>query len=274
MQLARHLAWLTVLAASTASAAPTTSPKPPASRTKAATMTTCCAIVELRQYTTYPGQRDALIALFDREFVETQEATGMRVIGQFRDEHDPDRFVWLRGFADMPARKQALTDFYFGPVWAAHRDAANATIYDSDNVLLLHPARATTRFELANRTRAASPGYVAITTYAFAQPVRDDFVTWFDDALRPIHAAAGARILAELVSDDSENTFPRLPVRTGEHVFVWVAEFADRDAYLAYVAALGRDPRWRANFERLHKQLAKPPELLRLTPTARSLIGH
>jgi hypothetical protein len=30
-------------------------------------------------------------------FVETQEATGMRVIGQFRDLGDPNRFVWLRG---------------------------------------------------------------------------------------------------------------------------------------------------------------------------------
>lgn len=33
-------------------------------------------IVELRQYTLRPGQRDALIDLFDLEFVETQEAVG------------------------------------------------------------------------------------------------------------------------------------------------------------------------------------------------------
>lgn len=271
MQLAPGLALLAVLGPLHAAAAP------PAARAKAAPMTTCCAIVELRQYTTYPGRRDALIELFDRELVETQEAVGIRVIGQFRDEHDPDRFVWLRGFAGMPERKQALTDFYTGPVWGAHRAAANATMYDSDNVLLLHPARSTTRLDLAQRTRTAAataPGYVAITTYAFAQPVPDDFITWFDDTLRPVHIGAGARILAELVSEDSENTFPRLPVRTGEHVFLWIAEFADRDAYLAYLAALARDPRWRDNFARLHKQLAKPPELLRLAPTARSLVGR
>src|SRR5258708_2755078 len=59
---------------------------------------TCCPIVELRQYTLHPGKRDVLIDLFDREFVESQEALGIKVIGQFRDVGNPNRFVWLRGF--------------------------------------------------------------------------------------------------------------------------------------------------------------------------------
>ena len=94
-------------------------------------------ITELRQYTLHPGRRDELIELFDREFVETQEAVGIQVIGQFYDLDDPNRFVWLRGFNDMSAREQSLTAFYNGPVWKAHRDAANATMVNSDNVLLL-----------------------------------------------------------------------------------------------------------------------------------------
>ena len=61
-------------------------------------------IVELRMYTLHPGRRDELIELFDREFVETQEAVGIQVIGQFYDLDDPNRFVWLRGFNDMSAR--------------------------------------------------------------------------------------------------------------------------------------------------------------------------
>src|ERR1700734_1087769 len=97
--------------------------------------TTFCPIVELRQYTLHPGKRNVLIDLFEREFVETQEAAGMTLIGQFRDLDDPDRFVWLRGFADMSSRAQALAAFYGGPAWQAHRDAANATMIDSDNVL-------------------------------------------------------------------------------------------------------------------------------------------
>ena len=97
----------------------------------------CCPVVELRQYTLHSGKRDVLIDLFDREFVETQEAVGVKAIGQFRDLDHPDRFVWLRGFPDMTSRAKALTDFYGGPVWKAHREAANATMIDSDNVLLL-----------------------------------------------------------------------------------------------------------------------------------------
>lgn len=72
-------------------------------------------IVELRQYTLHPQQRDMLIDLFDREFVETQEAHGMRVLGQFRDLDQPDLFVWLRGFADMESRRRALEAFHVGP---------------------------------------------------------------------------------------------------------------------------------------------------------------
>src|SRR5260370_19944757 len=114
---------------------------------------TCCPIVELRQYALHQGKRDVLIDLFDREFIEPQEALGMKVIGQFRDVDNRDRFVWLRGFHDMASRAQALQEFYGGPVWKAHREAANATMVDSDNVLLLRPALATSAFsrEISHR---------------------------------------------------------------------------------------------------------------------------
>src|SRR5439155_25048962 len=49
----------------------------------------CCPIVELRQYTLHPGKRDAFIDLFERQFIESQEAVGTRMIGQFRDLDDP-----------------------------------------------------------------------------------------------------------------------------------------------------------------------------------------
>ena len=66
-------------------------------------------VVELRQYTLKSGQRDTLIALFEREFVESQEAVGIELIGTFRDLDDPDRFVWLRGFPTwLPARNRSV----------------------------------------------------------------------------------------------------------------------------------------------------------------------
>jgi hypothetical protein len=66
----------------------------------------------------------------------------MPVFGQFRDLDRPDVFVWIRGFADMTARHRGLHAFYDGPVWAAHREAANAMMVDSDDVLLLETAEA------------------------------------------------------------------------------------------------------------------------------------
>lgn len=65
----------------------------------------CCPVLELRQYTLKPGQRDAFIALFDRHFVESQEAVGMTLVGQYRDRRRPERLVWIRGFPDMQSRQ-------------------------------------------------------------------------------------------------------------------------------------------------------------------------
>jgi hypothetical protein len=45
----------------------------------------CSPLVELRQYTLHPGQRDVLIELFERVLLDPQEATGATLIGQFRD---------------------------------------------------------------------------------------------------------------------------------------------------------------------------------------------
>ena len=67
-------------------------------------------VVELRQYTMQPGGRDKLIGMFEDRFVEGQEAAGMRVLGQFRDAKDPNRFVWMRGFRDMPSRASSVND--------------------------------------------------------------------------------------------------------------------------------------------------------------------
>ena len=50
-------------------------------------------VIELRQYKIVPGKRDTMIALFEREFVESQEKLGMRLVGQFRDRDDPSRFT-------------------------------------------------------------------------------------------------------------------------------------------------------------------------------------
>lgn len=69
--------------------------------------------------------------------------------------------------------------------------------------------------------------------------------------------------------------FPRLPVREGENVFVWIARYPSRRAYDDYLTKLASDARWSGEwFAALYKQLARQPELIMLEPTPRSRIGH
>ena len=185
----------------------------------------CCAVIELRQYTLKPGQRDVLIELFDRYFVEGQESTGMTVIGQFRDLRRPERFVWLRGFPDMTHRHQSLEAFYGGPIWAAHKNAANATMVAVDDVLLLKPARPASAFRLPGggaRTipPTASPTVVA-GIYQMPEAVSSALVSLFERDVVPILESNGVRLEGVFVTEPARNTFAKLPVREGEHVLVW-----------------------------------------------------
>ena len=165
-----------------------------------------CTILELRRYTLHPGARDTLIELFDRELVEPQEAVGMAVLGQFRDVDDPDAFVWLRGYADLASRPVGLSAFYGGPVWAEHADAANATMIDSDDVLLL---RAPTPIEHDPRRR---------TTRTDAPTVQ----------LTVHHLRPGASVAppGAWLSEHAANQFPRLPVREDAEVVASLHQLA------------------------------------------------
>ncbi|MCR6488199.1 NIPSNAP family protein [Amycolatopsis sp. OK19-0408] len=140
-------------------------------------------VLELRRYTLRPGRRDELISLFEREFVEPQEAAGAHLFGLFRSRASPDEFVWLRGFRSLADRKAALEAFYFGEVWRKFRDEANATMVDSDNVLLLRPVR---------RGLAAPPPGAGLDV-TFGEPPPSAF--------------------AVFETEPSPNTFPQLPVR-------------------------------------------------------------
>jgi len=228
-------------------------------------------------YALHPGRRDELIKLFDREFVETQEAVGIQVIGQFYDLDDPDQFVWLRGFHDMEARAQSLHAFYSGPVWKAHHDAANATMIDSDNVLLLRLPNGSCGFALKDAyrpplgSRAKQEGFISATIYYFDAPVNLSFISYFENTIKPVVLGADAEVLAYFVTEDSPNNYPQLPVRKGEYAFVWFAGFQDEDSYKSHLARLRESKLWNDEISTfLKKHLKGKPETLRLRPTPRS----
>lgn len=240
----------------------------------AAAETSWSPIVELRQYTLHTGKRDVLIDLFEREFIESQEVLGMRVIGQFRDLDDPDRFVWLRGFRDMTTRAQGLQAFYGGSVWKQHRDAANATMIDSDNVLLLRPARSMSGFspvgsgQLRRGSHGDGSGRVIASIYSLDKSSDTIFIGYIEHELKPALKDVGAVVLAYFVTESSANNFPVLSVREGENVFVWFAGFPDSTARESTTLSRGA-------VEALipdAPHVKRPMQILRLLPTPHSAL--
>ena len=187
---------------------------------------------ELRQYTLKPGRRDDLVAVFEREFVESQEAEGMCLLGTFRDLDRDDRFVWVRGFRDMDERLTALTSFYGGPVWKENGAEANDTMVDVDDVLLLRPVGAVALPAPIESPRSVTVGIAHVDD-------RDR------EALARDLAAGASRAdwTAAFTTLGAANTFPALPIR--------------EDADVAVVIAVGGE-------------LTAGDEFVRLEPTPRS----
>ncbi|HEV7372836.1 NIPSNAP family protein [Arenibaculum sp.] len=239
---------------------------------------TCSPVVDLRQYTLHPGTLDSFVELFDREFVETQEAAGMRIIGQFRDLGDPNRFVWMRGFPDMPSRAAALASFYgAGDAWRTHGGTANSMMIDSSDALLLRPARPGGGFVLESAARrpppgsAAPAGLVVATIHHVPDPAEAGFLDFFEDVVGPAQADAGASFLGLFATEHAPNNFQHLPLREGENVVVSFAGHGDLTAYHRYMTVLGGNPRWRDGiYPELTRRLSAPPQILRLAPTSRS----
>lgn len=203
-------------------------------------------IYEFRDYTLQSGQRETLISLFEREFIEPQDALGAHVRAIFRDLDRPDHFVWMRSFADAQARYAALDGFYTGPVWQQHRTAANATIIDSDNVMQLRPVSGS----LSDRAGSLQSPIIS-TAYLLAPDTERDFLARFKRITPSLGAAAP---FATFVTDPAPNIYPRLPVRENETVFLTLAR-ADATTLIT---------------QELAGLLLPPPEVRRLQPTARS----
>lgn len=224
------------------------------------------SVLELRQYKIVSGRRDEMIRVFERWFVESQEAEGMRLVGQFRDRDDPNRFTWIRGFPDMAARERSLNAFYFGPVWMAHRDEANPLLLDNDNVLLLKPLAP--RLALAEPDTPAPNGelpaslIVATVLYLWKDPA-EGFGGVFANRIAPKLEAAGLPVLGAYTAETSENTFPRLPVRQHEKVLVWFTRVGDEAIWREAWGDLASDSEFADAQER-------QAQVLRLDPTPRS----
>lgn len=229
-------------------------------------------VFELRQYTLYGGRRDTLIDLFEKNFIESQEAVGAHVIGTFRDLDDPDRFVWLRGFRDMDARQRALEAFYgSSPAWIAHKKEANATMVDSDNVLLLHALSPRPEFSPSPRDKSTLSSLYGVTIYYIGNVDTNEFMQFFGRTMFPHLRTLGVHPIATLATNEVANNFPRLPVREHDRVFLWMARWPSDADYDSFCKQLHAWSGWRDTApDTVLPALMRKPEQLRLRPTSHS----
>ncbi|MDQ6931036.1 MAG: NIPSNAP family protein [Candidatus Eremiobacteraeota bacterium] len=230
------------------------------------------SVLELRRYALRPGHRETLIALFEREFIESQESCGMLPIGHYRDLDDADSFVWLRGFENMDARRRGLECFYIkSEAWKRYRNEANATMIDSDNVLLLRPASPSAGFDLTGLHRPqmgqafTPPSLVGVAVLMLSAHTSAEVVSSFEREMLPAIGRDG-HVLGYFATEETPNDFPGLPVRN-EPALVIAGRFAEESALARWSQLFERDALPDAVQSRVIKS-----EIIRLEPAARALL--
>jgi hypothetical protein len=241
-------------------------------------------MIELRNYRLRDGATGDFIRYFEEHFLVSQREEGMHVLGQFAVVGEPDRFVWIRGFADMGARLRGLSGFYEGPFWQARRTEANAMMRDSDHVHLLRPLGPSAALTggLSLEDRASEPpgavpshtGLVAVDFYRAAPGALDRLVERFDQHVRPALFAEGHRVLGHFVAELTPNDYPRLPVIQDPDLLLVLSAYRDAERCDALRAGWPDGDPWRAALQGELQGLVADASTIRLRPTARSLIRY
>jgi len=213
-------------------------------------------LIELRQYVIAAGRCERMVELFDTYLATAQDELGLPILGHFRVSGDPDRLVWLRGFADMHTRPERLGAFYGGPVWTAHGTEAIALVKGYDNVQLLRESAPGSGIEVDLAARPGGVGEadgktILATTYRLSASPDAAFIARCTQILAAHHP------LGTYVTDPAPNNFPALPIREGEHLFTWFGRVS-ADTVI--------DDRALESF------FVAPPERLVLCPCSRSVL--
>jgi len=239
-------------------------------------------VIELRNYRLAPGKTRDFVRYFEEHFLRSQRDEGMHPLGQFEVVGEPDRFVWIRGFADMPARLRGLTGFYGGAFWQARRDAANAMILEHHDVHLLRPlapvhalTEGVTLEDRAAEPPGAVPSYTGLITVDFYHaeiPTLPALVTRFERSGLPALVNEGHRVLGHFIAELGPNDYPRLPVTQDPTLLAVLSSYRDREDCAEMRCRW--DSRVPGADGDLRPLLSRDVATLYLRPTARSLMRH
>lgn len=232
-------------------------------------------LFELRDYVTQPGRRDELIAMFEEFFLDQYECGGASILATFRRLDAPERWTWIRCFDGPAERASALNAFYSSERWLARREAANATIRDSDDSRLLRLLRdGGMRRHVPPRgsgTSVARRRLFELRLYPLGRDDDEGFPEFFTSVIVPVLDELNGEPLATFVTDPRANTYSRLPIRE-DRVFVTLTRFDSAADQRLFRAALDASTAWRRVLPDLRRRLRGEPESKLLQPTARSAL--
>lgn len=193
------------------------------------------SVLEIRNYLLKPNSLEHFIDYFEEHFIASQESLGMSILGQFRLLGEPNRFVWIRGFPDMPTRQKALQNFYGGPVWAKYGPLANDMMLEWHNVHLLRPlgnpdltrgcTAAGLAADLANGTISPNTGVIGIDFYQVAP----DQQQALQASIAQAYEQEAISVRGLFVAETSENSFARLPVYQVEDTLVVISAYVNQE---------------------------------------------
>jgi hypothetical protein len=183
-------------------------------------------VLELRNYLLKPNTVENFRKLFNDRFVEPMRELGGYTVGQFRTNNDANRFVWMRGFADMKTRFDFLNAFYLNsPVWKKYRSDANGMIVNSDNVYLLRPLEINNPTVNDAQQIFENKNAVVVLDFYVCNSTLDKTIALFETDFIPFLKSLKVNDVTFWVSEMSENDFPRLPVFQDKNLLVSITVF-------------------------------------------------
>ena len=72
---------------------------------------------ELREYRTWPGQRENWVKYMEETIIPFQASKGMIIVGSFVGEEEEDLYVWMRRFESETEREQLYKAVYESDTW-------------------------------------------------------------------------------------------------------------------------------------------------------------
>ena len=92
--------------------------------------------LELRQYTTQPGQRSNWVKYMEEVIIPFQVSKGMLIVGSFVGEQDENLYVWIRRFESESERERLYEAVYQSDEWLNNIAPKIPGMLDRDRIVV------------------------------------------------------------------------------------------------------------------------------------------